>query len=176
MPWVTQSEFAKEAHITPYMVTKLKKMGIFEGHTKKNGKRILIDLKPSLESYKDGIDPNYAKDTEQIKNQDDGGNGDGKKKSSFNDWRTISEQYKAAKFKLEYDLLSGKYLEKMSVEGTLFEIARQLRDDIRNIPARCAALCAAKSKKKEKEIFHILSAEIDKGLFRATKSLAKVGK
>jgi hypothetical protein len=176
MPWVSQAEFARQADLSRKEVTKLKQRGVFDGNTKKHGKRILIDLEPAMVAYQTSIDPNFAKATPQIKN--DGGNGDGKNESAkptFTTWRTLTEQYKAARHKLEYDILAKKYLLRSEVESLAFKIGRQLRDDLRNIPARTAALLAAKSKKKENEIFQILMREIDKGLLKASKNLAKIG-
>jgi hypothetical protein len=44
-----------------------------------------------------------------------------------------------------------------------------------NIPARCAAVVAAKSKKKEKEIYQLLRKEMISGLDECIKALAILG-
>ena len=50
-------------------------------------------------------------------------------------------------------------------------MVRILRDHILNIPARQAAVCAAKSKKKEREILKLLTTEAERGLNECAKAL-----
>jgi hypothetical protein len=178
MAIITQAEFARQIGKTPALVTKLKKQGLFDkALVKKNGKTYL-DQKKAHTAYEKNLDPNYKSATPQIKNRKKKGNGEGTetlKDDSFLQWRTYTEQYKAAERKLDYEVKAGKYVKKSEVERLGFKIGRQLRDDILNIPARFAAVIAAKSKKKEKEVYQLLRKEANIILRDIQKNIAKIG-
>ena len=178
MQLVIGSELARALKITPQMVTKYKNAGVLDaamaGH---RGKRQLYDKERAIELINAHADPNYRKDTPQIKNRATagGGNGDGDAVSdTFSRWRTSTEMYKAAERKLDYEIKSKKYLKREDVERLLFVIGRQLRESLLNAPARTAARVAAKSKKAEKEIYQILYRENELTLKDAANKLKRV--
>ena len=64
--------------------------------------------------------------------------------------------------KLRNDLLTGQLIRKDVVEKKWFQLARQVRDALRNIPARAAGLVAPE--KSQDKCFAILQKEIDQAL------------
>lgn len=174
MPIVSGAELARIAGVSLPMVTKYKKAGVLKGAEVrlKKYKHVKYDQDIALELIKKNLDPNFTKDADNIKNAKTGDNGG--KPNDFTSWRTIETQYKAASQKLDYDIKAGNYVLKTEVERLLFTIGRGLREDLLNIPARMAALCAAKSKKKEREIYQMLFREQERGLTECLKKLGKV--
>ena len=174
--YVTKAEFARRQGISPSRVTRLCKSIIKKALVEKDGKEVL-HYKKAVKLYEAGSDPNFTKGSPQIKNVGDGGgNGDGSKTSdSFLTWRTHNERYKAAASKLKYEREKGEYVARKKVQQENFSIARILRDSIMNMPGRCAAMVAAKSKKKEKEIYQILMFEVRRSLEDCIKDLKIIG-
>jgi hypothetical protein len=172
---VTKSEFARRQGISPSRVTHLCKSIINKALVNKGGKEVL-NYKKAVKLYEAGSDPNFIKGSPQIKNAGDGGgNGQGSTGDSFLTWRTHNERYKAAASKLKYEREKGEYVERKKVYQENFSIARILRDSLMNMPGRCAAMVAAKSKKKEKEIYQILMFEVRRSIEDCIKDLKIIG-
>jgi len=197
MPHVTLSQFAKEAGIDPSMVTKLKRQGVLEAAIvppEKGKKRPKLDLKKALKAYRENVDPAFTKDAPQIKNRGKAkavkkkavGKSTKKKKAagkkkksggqSFIDARTKGEIMKLKNQELDYFIKKKKYIDVAEVEKNAFTASRILRDNLLNIPIRFAKVIAAKSKKKEKEIYQLLRREINKALDECHTNLAKLAK
>lgn len=170
MPEMIAAELARHLGISPTRVTQYNKIGALDKAKRgmRRGRQ-LYDSDVAKSLLKKRQDPNYTKNTPQAryrnKKKKDGENGDGSAESipagplendSFLQWRTYTEQYKAAEKKLDYEIKSKKYILRRDVERVLFVIGRQLRESLLNAPARTAALVAAKSKKNQEEIYQIL--------------------
>jgi len=180
MPTVTFSKFAEEMNISGAMVSKLKSQGVLDAALvwPDGKKRPVLDLAIAKKAYIENQDPNFSKGgTPAIKSNDDlSGEVDGSQagRQSFIQARTWSERYRAAERKLSYEIRQGKWVLKADIKNESFKAARVLRDHLMNIPARCAAVVAAKSKKKEKEIYQLLRAEMISGLNECIKYLAEL--
>jgi hypothetical protein len=162
----TLTEFAKAAGITKPMVSKLRAMGVMNGALieQPGKKRVLVDIDKALKLYNERVDPNFRKATRVSAT---GKNGQEQKpkasgQTSFIDARSISEQYKAAKLKLEYEINKGLWLEKSVVKDDCFRAARLARDSFLNIPSRVAALVAAES--QQGRCYRIIHKEIKDAL------------
>lgn len=180
MPTVTFSKFAKEIGKSGAFVTKLKNQGALDAALvwPEGAKRPVLDLDIATKAYAESQDPNYTSGTPQIKSNDDlEGETDSEKSGnqSFIQARTWSERYRAADRKLNFEIRQGKWILKADVKNLSFKAGRVLRDHVMNIPARCAAVVAAKSKKKEKEIYQILRKEMIEGLNECIKALSLLG-
>ena len=168
MPDVTFAEFGKQIGISGAAVTKLKNRGVLDGALvkKKGAKRPKLDLEKAVKAYHDKVHPNFKKDAQSIKQKKpSGGNGDGKSGDTrFVDARTARELINAQNAKLDYEIKKDLWIQKKEVQDYVFGSVRVMRDVFLNIPARTASLVAAKSKKKEKEIYQILRKEMRRGL------------
>jgi len=196
MPLVSFSQFAKEAGIDPSMVTKLKRQGVLDAAIvppEKGKKRAKLDLKKALKAYRENMDPAFTKDAPQIKNlgkvkvvkKKTAGKSTQKKKAvkkkksggqTYIDARTQAEVMKLKNRQLDYFIKKKQYIDVAEVEKNAFTASRILRDNLLNIPIRFAKVIAAKSKKKEKEIYQLLRREINKALDECHTNLAKLAK
>jgi len=181
MPTVTFAKFAEKMNISGAMVSKLRAQGVLDAALvwPEGKKRPVLDLAIATNAYHENQDPNFSKvGAPQIKSNDDlAGEADESQagRQSFIQARTWSERYRAAERKLSYEIRQGKWVLKADVKNETFKAGRVLRDHMMNIPARCAAVVAAKSKKKEKEIYQLLRAEMISGLNECIKYLAELG-
>jgi hypothetical protein len=177
----TLTDFAKTAKITKQMVSKLKTMGVLKGALieQPGKKRVLVDIDKALKFYNERMDPNFKKETRVRRTPDNKKNGATQAKSggqSFVDARSISEQYKAAKLKLEYEINKELWLKKSDVTDKAFRAARLMRDTFQNIPSRISALVAAES--DQAQCYRIINDELKEALneyVRQLKGLAKGG-
>jgi hypothetical protein len=175
----TLTDFAAAAGISQPMVTKLRAMGVMDGALIKQPgkKRVLVDIDKALKFYNERMDPNFRKATRFGRTPDNKKNGATQAKSggqSFVDARSISEQYKAAKLKLEYEVNKGLWLKKSDVTDKAFRAARLMRDTFQNIPSRISALVAAES--DQSQCYRIINDELKEALneyVRQLKGLAK---
>jgi hypothetical protein len=180
MPTVTFAKFAEHIGTSGAMVSKLRSQGVLDAALvwPEGAKRPVLDLDIALKSYKESQDPNYTSGTPQIKGNDDLDESTDESQAgrqSFIQARTWSERYRAADRKLNFEIRQGKWVLKADVKNKSFKAGRVLRDHFMNIPARCAAVVAAKSKKKEKEIYQLLRKEMISGLDECIKALAILG-
>ena len=90
---------------------------------------------------------------------------------NYNAYRTLRERYTAGLTMLEYEQKSGTLISAEEVNRQYFELARELRDSILNIPERVAALLAATT--KEDEAYKILTDELNSALTSVADKLAK---
>jgi len=177
----TLADFADAAGISRPMVTKLRAMGVMEGAIirQPGKKRVLVDIERALELYNERVDPNFRKAT-RFRAGTGNGPDNGKEKKersggqSYIDARSISEQYKAAKLKLDYEVNKNLWISRSEVSDLSFKAARLARDTLLNIPSRIAALVAAES--DTNSCYQIIYKEIRDALDDFTKQLKKISK
>jgi len=173
------TDFATAAGISKAMVTKLRAMGVMEGAIirQPGKKRVLVDIERALELYNERVDPNFRKAT-RFRAGANPDNGKEKKErsggQSYIDARSISEQYKAAKLKLDYEVNKNLWISRSEVSDLSFKAARLARDTLLNIPSRIAALVAAES--DTNSCYQIIYKEIRDALDDFTKQLKKISK
>lgn len=182
------ADFAKAAKISRPMVTKLRIMGVLDGALieQPGKKRVLVDINKALKFYNERVDPNFRKTTrfrskpikkkEDKKGTDDNGQSKREKSGgqSYIDARSISEQYKAAKLKLEYEINKGVWVKRDDVANMAFKAARLMRDNLLNIPARTSALVASES--KQKRCYKIIHDEVKQALDEYVRKLESITK
>jgi hypothetical protein len=175
----TLADFAAAAKISKQMASKLKIMGVFKGALiKQTGKkRVLVDIDKALKFYNERVDPNFRKETRfkaTPANKNNGGKQEKSGGQTFVDARSISEQYKAAKLKLEYEINKGLLVKKADVADKAFKAARLMRDSFLNVPARISALVAAES--EQSQCYRIINDEIKQALDEFIRQLKTIGK
>lgn len=179
------SELARRLGLHPSRITQYNKAGVLnEAKRGKRRGRQLYDYDVSRQLIEARQDPNFTKKTPQARYRDKkkGGNGQAvaaaagleESPDSFLQWRTFTEQYKAADKKLDYEIKAGKYLLKSEIKRTLTIIAHQLRESLLNAPSRTSAIVAAKSKKAQEEIYQILLKQAEITLKDISDKLKKV--
>jgi hypothetical protein len=112
-----------------------------------------------------GIDPEKADvmwDSRTNPGQVELDGGEGGSGVGYHKARAYREAYKAKLAKLEYEIKTGKLLDKNEVDVCFFNRARELRDRIQQIPRRVAARLAAETDPRTVE--EILDSEIREAL------------
>jgi len=185
----TLTDFAKKAKISQAMVTKLRNRGVLDGALIKQPgkKRVLVDLDKAIKFYNERVDPNFRKATRVRATPLKKKPGPKKKTpkntappvnkksgdTTFVEARAISEQYKAAEKKLDYEIKKGLWILKSEVRESIFKCSRIARDSLSNLPARAAALLA--STKDEERCYQILHVEVKEIINEFIKRLKEAG-
>jgi hypothetical protein len=160
--WVTLAEAAK---VKPAFITQCKAHGYFQGAIRKKRNSYLVEyhLEKCLAILAD-LDPSKQRK----------GNGEGNGLYTVERGRLIRAQRR----RLEFDekIKKGLYIDAAEVKKKSFDGARIFRDNCLNLPGRLSAIIAAKSKKKEAEIYQLLRKEINKALREIQEDLRKIGK
>ena len=93
---------------------------------------------------------------------DDGTPSGTRKKTGYNDARTLDAQYAALLKKLEFEVQSGIYVLASEVESAAFNLARTTRDAILNVPDRIAPILAAEV--DPQKVAQLLTVELTQAL------------
>ena len=197
MPKLTLKQFAEKMGLHPSMITRARKKGILDAAIVpiEGKKRVLIDLAKGKKLYNANHDPNFRK-REQLKrgqkNNPKGvkaakkkgekpkqktkgkGKEESKTDNTYLSSRATLEKYKAAEKKLAFEIKQGLWIEKKEVQDKLFKISRVCRNTLLNIPARTAALVAAKSKKNRQQCFAIIHKEVKTAIEDYLKEISKI--
>lgn len=180
--FVTQTEFARRVGVSQARISTLCSEGMFNGATKKQGRKLLIDVEAGKARLRSSLDPtNESKirsligggNPKRPEARDDSGgtrSGGVKPVIDFSQARTLNEQYKAAIRKLEYEEKTGKLVDAAKVREAAFSMGRRIRDAMMNIPDRLSAMLAAEN--DEEIIREHLNREITIALEELSKNNA----
>lgn len=185
---ISFAEFARRQKISPQMVSKADKQGVFNGALVDipGRKKPLLKYKLAVRFYNSRLDPNFRKalQTPQKKSKKKkGGNGKppgrsgGQEKpggQSFVSARADVEKYRAAELKLKHEINRGLWLKKSDIADKAFKAARLARDSFLNIPARVAALVSAES--DQNRCYKIIHDEIKDVLNEFVRQLKQMAK
>ncbi len=122
-----------------------------------------IDVLPDGRIDSDVADQQWASNTREFApppGQEDDGSSFGA--SQYTKARAVREHYQARLAKLEYEEKVGSLVSKDEVQIATYNMTRQFRDAMLNIPDRIAAMLAAES--DAAKCYEILATEIRKAL------------
>ncbi len=105
-------------------------------------------------------DRDWAENTRYSASHDDDGETFGA--SQYTKARAVREHYQARLAKIEYEERVGSLVSKDEIQVAAFNLGRQARDAMLNIPGRLAAQLAAET--DEAKCFELLDGEIRKAL------------
>lgn len=167
MPLLTLSAYAKHAGISPSMVTKCLKQGVFEGALvyKDGRKKPLIDSAKAdkLRADRQGVQPKpkpkkskpkTAKKTpkKRPKTSENDEKEDQKRQTiadagfdenaTYSDAQKLDKLYSAANRKLKFEKDSGKVVDAEKVEKDGYDLGAMVKNKLTGIPSRLSALVA----------------------------------
>jgi hypothetical protein len=165
---------AKRLGINKTTLSLLIKKGVFEGTFTKTDGAYLFDIEAAVQKAKDSSDPrqrgfknkvlNHTTESSPITDHEDTDTiikhpkSDDFKVLSFNEARTIKEQYTAEMKKMDYEERAGNLLREEDVTKGAFEMYRQARDSLLNIVDRISSQLSVEN--DEFKIRLILETEI----------------
>ena len=170
MKWITVSEFAEEINRTSRYVRYLIQRGKIPRDAVKpkieGGRNLLIDRGAALAGIAGSVKKREPKkETAEIPIIEDI---EEKKKvleaagievfSTLVEAQKFKETYHGALKKLEFDQKSGRLIPADEIEREYFDLARTVRDQLLNLPARISAILAAEI--DEVKVNEILTDEI----------------
>ncbi len=154
---LTLSQYARRRGVSVSTVHRYIKQGRLKGAAFKRGNRWSINPEKTDKQIDASLDMTQpARKTtrrpgggvdEQKATAEEQGTG----WTSFQDARTIKEQYNAALRKLEYETKIGQKVDAEKVSIEIFNMTRQARDILLNIPARVAPVMVTVKDAKEAE-------------------------
>jgi hypothetical protein len=165
---------AKRLGIDKSTLSLLVKKGVFEGTFTKTNGAYLFDIEAAAKKAKDSSDPRHRGfknkvlnpttepspiiDQVIIETTTESPGTDDFKVLSFNEARTVKEQYTAEMKKMDYEERSGNLLREEDVKKGAFEMYRQARDSLLNIVDRISSQLSVET--DEFKIRLILETEI----------------
>ena len=168
---LTQADFAKLRGVSQPMVSKWIKTGKIKSGVQKINGRYRIDGKKANKELEKNLDPIRSKPKTSTKAMVAKAKSAGTVGLSFNEARTLNEQYKAATNKLNYEALIKKYILAATVKKEAFECARKTRDQLMAIPDRMDSVLAAET--DPHKIHEVLTKEIKQALEAVIGELSK---
>ncbi len=176
---MNQSEYARYREISPQRVSKYIENKQLKWSVTKKGRVYDIDHEKADREIEETLDPinrpeskpkKGARATKRSPAQTEGGTEEGGTAGmTYSMARTLSEQYRAALRKLEYDEKSGKLILSNKVARDADSVGRLIKERLIAIPVRIAPLVAVKSdpfeceqviKKEINQILEELSKEV----------------
>ena len=138
--FLNQSEYAAHRGVSQPRISKLIRQGKLQGAIRYEGRRTLIDWKKANEILKKTLDPSRKTKAEQVsKGEKESVAGEGKTIGlGFHQSKSLSEQYRAALLKLEYEAKSGKYVLRSDVESNATRVGKMIRTAIEGIGNKVA--------------------------------------